>query len=179
MLLFVLGAVGLASGLAQALNLSAVYLTFFMGVTTANTAWHSEEVHKVAAYGEKPLYLTFLVLTGTLLVFDDLRVLALALTLVVLRAAGKLLGNGLWPAVSPEPEIQSPFLGLTLLSQGAFAIVLAVDFFFLLEPDPVHGGWAGMITSAVLVAVLVNEVLSPLFIRRLIPAPDRPREETS
>ncbi|MGB3565261.1 MAG: hypothetical protein WBC09_19580, partial [Thermoanaerobaculia bacterium] len=129
------------------------------------------------AYGEKPLYLTFLVLAGTLLVFDDLRVLALAVALVVLRAAGKLLGNGLWPAVSPEPEIQSPFLGLTLLSQGAFAIVLAVDFFFLLEPDPVHGSWAGMITSAVLVAVLVNEVLSPLFIRRLIPGPDRTREE--
>jgi Kef-type K+ transport system membrane component KefB len=179
LLLFVLGAVGLASGLAQALNLSAVYLTFFMGVTTANTAWHGEEVHKVAAYGEKPLYLTFLVLSGTLLVFDDLRVLALVLTLVVLRAAGKLLGNGLWPAVSPEPEIQSPFLGLTLLSQGAFAIVLAVDFFFLLEPDPKHGVWAGMITSAVLVAVLVNEVLSPLFIRRLVPGPDRTREETS
>jgi Kef-type K+ transport system membrane component KefB len=177
LLLFVLGAVGLASGLAQALNLSAVYLTFFMGVTTANTAWHYEEVHKVAAYGEKPLYLTFLVLAGTLLVFDDLRVLALAATLVALRAAGKLLGNGLWPAISSEPEVESPFLGLTLLSQGAFAIVLAVDFFFLLEPDPVNGGWAPMITSAVLLAVLVNEVLSPLFIRRLIPAPESPREE--
>lgn len=172
LLLFVLGAVGLASGLAQALNLSAVYLTFFMGVTTANTAWHGEEVHKVAAYGEKPLYVTFLVLTGMLLVFDDLRLLALAAVLVVLRAAGKLLGNCYWPVASAEPEINSPFLGLALLSQGAFAIVLAVDFFFLLEPDPIHGVWAGMIITAVLVAVLVNEVLSPLFIRRLIPGPD-------
>jgi Kef-type K+ transport system membrane component KefB len=177
LLLFVLGAVGLASGLAQALNLSAVYLTFFMGVTTANTAWHCEEVHKVAAYGEKPLYVTFLVLTGMLLVFDDLRLLALAVALVVLRAAGKLLGNGLWPLVSSEPEVKSPFLGLALLSQGAFAIVLAVDFFFLLEPDPIHGAWAGMITSAVLVAVLVNEVLSPLLIRRLIPGPDNRKAE--
>ena len=177
LLLFVLGAVGLASGLAQALNLSAVYLTFFMGVTTANTAWHCEEVHKVAAYGEKPLYVTFLVLTGMLLVFDDLRLLVLALALVMLRAAGKLLGNGFWPAVSSEPEIRSPFLGLALLSQGAFAIVLAVDFFFLLEPDPIHGAWAGVITSAVLVAALVNEVLSPLFIRRLIPGPDNPKAE--
>lgn len=179
LLLFVLGAVGLASGLAQALNLSAVYLTFLMGVTTANTAWHCEEVHKVAAYGEKPLYLTFLVLAGTLLVFDDLRVLALVVTLVVLRAAGKFLGNSVWPTVSSEPEVESPFMGLALLSQGAFSIVLAVDFYFLLEPDPDHGVWAGTITTAVLVGVLVNEVLSPLFIRRLIPGPDNAREETS
>jgi Kef-type K+ transport system membrane component KefB len=177
LLLFVMGAVALASGLAQALNLSAIYLTFCMGVTTANTAWHREEVHKVAAYGEKPLYLTFLVLTGTLLVLDDVRVLSLAAALVALRVAGKLMGNGLWPRLESEPAVTNPFLGLALLSQGAFAIVLAVDFLFLLEPDTVHGVWAGMVVSAVLVAVLVNEVLSPLLIRRLIPTAEPSREE--
>ena len=169
LLLFVLGIVALASGLAQYLHLPAVFLSFFAGVTAANTAWHREEIHKLAAHAEKPLYLTFLVLTGTLIVLDDVRVVALAALLVLLRLIGKTLGNVVWRWIPFEPNARSPLLGMALLSQGGMTLVLAVDFFFLYSSDASRVDTTLLVTSAVVVAVLANEILSPLFIRTLFP----------
>lgn len=169
LLLFVLGVVALASGLAQYLHLPAVFLSFFAGITAANTAWHREEIHKLAAHAEKPLYLTFLVLTGTLIVLDDARVVALAAILVTLRLGGKILGNMVWRWIPSEPRARSPWLGLALLSQGGLTLVLAVDSYFLYSSDAVRADTTLLVVSAVMVAVLVNEVFSPLFIRRLFP----------
>ena len=170
LLLFVLGIVALASGLAQYLHLPAVFLSFFAGVTTANTAWHREEIHKLAAHAEKPIYLTFLVLTGTLIVLDDPRVLALALTLISLRLAGKIVGNLPWRWLPFEPRARNPLLGLALLSQGGLTLVLAVDFLYLYSADLDRAETTLIVVSAVVVAVLANEVLSPFFIRGLFPS---------
>ncbi len=172
LLLFVLGMVILAAGVARYLHLPAVYISFVMGVTVANTAWNREEVHKVAAYAEKPLYLTFLVLAGTLMVLDDRRVLLLAGALVVLRLAGKVLGNLPWRWAWFEPRATSPLLGLALLSQGAAAIVLALDFQYVYRGDLARAETLQLAVSAVLAAVLVNEVLSPVFIRAVVPSED-------
>lgn len=179
LLLFVLGIVALASGLAQYLHLPAVFLSFFAGITTANTAWHREEIHKMAAHAEKPLYLTFLVMTGTLIVLDDARVVALATILVILRLGGKLIGNIVWRWIPFEPRARSPLLGLALLSQGGLTLVLAVDFFFLYSTDLERLDTTLLVVSAVVVAVLANEILSPLFIRRLFPKLETAEESGS
>lgn len=179
LLLFVLGIVALASGLAQYLHLPAVFLSFFAGVTTANTAWHREEIHKLAAHAEKPIYLTFLVLTGTLIVLDDIRVPVLAGILVLLRLGGKVVGNLVWRWVPFEPQARSPWLGLALVSQGGLTLVLAVDFYFLYASDLERAGTTLLVVSAVVVAVLANEVLSPLFIRGLFPTIDAAEEQVS
>ncbi len=169
LLLFVLGIVALASGIAQFLHLPAVYLSFIAGLTTANTAWHREEIHKLAVYAEKPIYLTFLVLTGTHLDLGDLRVVSIAGLVVLLRLLGKLVGNSTWRWLSIEPMARSPLLGLALLSQGGLTLVIAMDFFFLYGADPERAGISTLLVSAVVVAVLANEILSPLFIRILFP----------
>lgn len=178
LLLFVLGIVALASGLAQYLHLPAVFLSFFAGLTTANTAWHREEIHKLAAHAEKPFYLTFLVLTGTFIVLDDVRVVLLAAILVTLRLVGKIVGNTVWRWIPFEPSVRSPLLGLALLSQGGLTLVLAVDFHFLYSSDVGHAEATLIVVSAVVVAVLANEVLSPVLIRRLFPALE-PAEEAA
>lgn len=174
LLLFVLGVVVLAGGLARYLHLSAVYVSFVLGVTVANSAWNREEVHKVAAYAEKPIYLSVLVMAGALLVLDDPRVYALALLLVVLRFAGKLVGNLPWRWLPHEPRAQSPLLGLALLSQGGLAVVLAIDFEYLYRAETAWSATAEVIASAVLLAVLVNEIFSPLFLRFLFPRTEMP-----
>lgn len=178
LLLFVLGVVALASGLAQYLHLPAVFLSFFAGITTANTAWHREEIHKLAAHAEKPLYLTFLTLTGTFIVLDDVRVVALAAVFVLIRVAGKLLGNVVWRWIPFEPKARSPLLGLALLSQGGLTLVLAVDFYFLYSSDQHRIDTTLLVVSAVVVAVMANEILSPLFIRRLFPPLETPQESS-
>ena len=178
LLLFVLGLVAMASGLAQFLHLPAVFLSFFAGLTAANVAWHSEEIHKLAAHAEKPIYLTFLVLTGMLIVLDDLRVVMLAVGLVGLRLVGKVLANGVWRWVPFEPNARNPLLGLALVSQGALTLVLAVDFHYLYGPDLARADSTLLVVSAVIVAVLTNELLSPLFLRMLLPR-IQAREEVS
>ncbi|MEJ2084165.1 MAG: cation:proton antiporter [Acidobacteriota bacterium] len=175
--LFVLGVVALASGMAQFLHLPTVFLSFVAGVTAANTAWHREEVHKVTAHAEKPIYLTFLTLTGTHLVLTDSRVLTIAALLLLLRLLGKMLGNTTWRWLSIEPEARSPFLGLALLSQGGMTLVIAMDFFFLYGFDPDRISATSLVVSSVVIAVLANELLSPLFIRGLFSATD-PSEAT-
>lgn len=169
LLLFVLGMVVLAGGAARYLGLSALFVSFVMGVTVANVAWNREEVHKVAAYAEKPIYLTFLVLAGSLMVLDDPRVPLLAAALVGLRFLGKLVGNSAWRWAPGEPLARSPFLGLALLSQGALAIVLAVEFEFLMRAHPGSPAVAPTLVSGVLVAILASEILSPFFIRAVFP----------
>ena len=167
LLLFVIGMVVLSAGIARYLHLPAVYVSFVTGLTVANTAWHKEEVHKVVAYPEKPLYLTLLVLAGTSLSLRDPRIVVLALLVVGLRLAGKTLGNLPWHAARFEPEVRTPWLGLALLSQGAMAIVLTLDFEFLYRADLARAPMNQMVASAVIVAVMINEVLSPLFLRFL------------
>ena len=176
LLLFVLGTVALASGLAQYLHLPAVLLSFFAGVTAANTAWHREEIHKLAAHAEKPLYLTFLFLTGTLIVLDDIRVPVLAGLLVLLRLSGKVFGNVIWRWIPFEPLARSPWLGLALVSQGGLTLVLAIDFYFLYSADLERAGATLLLVSAVVVAVLANEIFSPLFIRGLFPTIQKTEE---
>lgn len=165
--LFVLGIVALASGLAQFLHLPTVFLAFVAGLTAANTAWHREEVHKLTAYAEKPIYLTFLVLAGTHIHLADSRVLSIAAAVVVLRLLGKTVGNSTWRWLSIEPRARDPRLGLALLSQGGLTLVIAMDFLFLYGSDPERLADTTLVVSGVVVAVLVNELLSPLFIRAL------------
>ena len=178
LLLFLLGIVALSSGLAQFLHLPAIFLSFVAGITTANTAWNREEIHKLGAHAEKPIYLTFLVLTGTYLYLGDLRVVSIAALVVVLRLIGKLAGNATWRWLSIEPLAKSPFLGLALLSQGGLTLVLAMDFFFLYGADPGRADISTLLVSAVVAAVLANEILSPLFIRMLFTTIEQPEPVT-
>lgn len=172
--LFVLGIVALASGIAQFLHLPTVFLSFVAGLTAANTAWHSEEVHKLTAHAEKPIYLTFLVLAGTHIDLADPRVLSVAVGVVVLRLLGKTVGNSSWRWLAIEPHARDPRLGLALLSQGGLTLVIAMDFLFLYGSDPERLATTTLVVSAVVVAVLVNELLSPLFIRALFAPADAP-----
>lgn len=174
LLLFVLGMVVVAGGLAYTLQLSAVYVNFVLGLTVARVAWHREEVQRFAGHVEKPIYLTLLFLAGTTLVLDDVRVFVLALALVALRFIAKVVGNLYWPAVVSEPAAQTPLLGVALLSQGGMALVMAVDVLALARETGEGSGLLTILTSGILVALLINELASPIFLRLLF-GPRSPR----
>jgi len=97
-------------------------------------------------------------------------VIALATILVGLRFVGKVVGNLAWRWMPFEPRARNPLLGLALLSQGGLTLVLAMDFHFLYSADLGRTEITLIVISAVVVAVLANELLSPLFIRGLFPS---------
>lgn len=168
LLLFVLGMVVLAGGLAHYLRLSALFVTFVMGVTVANTAWKREEVHKITAHAEQPIYLTLMFLAGTTMTLN-VEVVALGLALVAVRLMAKLIANVPWRFMPFEEEAETPLLGLALLSQGGWAVVLAIDWLYVYRSDTARAEGLGWVASAVLFGVLANELLSPIFIKLLFP----------
>lgn len=163
LLLVVLGMVVLAGGLAYSLELSALYMSFVMGLTVANTGWIHEEIHKVVGYAEHAIYLSLLLLAGAALQLDR-SVAVLSALLVGLRLVAKVFGNLPWRWFK-ERDARVSWLGAGLLSQGGIAMVLAIDFELLYRNDPVGGGLMRTVVSAVLVAVLLNEALSPFGLR--------------
>lgn len=174
LLLFILGLVVFASGAAHLLHLSSVFVCFVAGVTTANLTHQRDEIHKVTSYAEQPIYLTFLILAGAWLVVWSRGAVLFGMAVVGLRLIGKVTGNLPWRATRLEPEARSPWLGLGLLSQGGIAVVLVVDFLMVYRTTmtPI----AADIFSAIVLAVLVDEVLSPLFLRWIVPPPRAARE---
>ena len=177
LLLFIVGMVVFASGAAHFLHLSGVFVCFVAGVTTANLTHQRDEIHKVTSYGEQPIYLTFLILAGAWLVIWSRAALILGAALIVLRLGGKVLGNLPWRWFRLEPDVESPWLGLGLLSQGGIVVVLALDFLMVYKSSvlPLE---AAEIFSAVVFSVLIDEVLSPLFLRWVVPT-EREAKETA
>lgn len=169
LVLVVIGVLALAQGASRLLGVSTVFVGAVVGGLVANLSWNREELHKIAAYAEKPLYLSFLFMAGTLLVLDDLRVLVLAVGVLLLRAAGKVVGNLPWRWSAVEPGVRRPWLGFGLLSQGALTIIIALDIEFLHRGIDPSRGAAAVAVSAVVLAVLLSEVLSPLGIRAVAP----------
>lgn len=175
LLLFILGVVILASGAAHFLHLSGVFVCFVVGVTAANLTQHRDEIHKVTSYAEHPIYLTFLILAGAWLVVWSRAALILGVTVVGLRFFGKAIGNLPWWRSSLEPEVRSPWLGLGLLSQGGISVVLALDLLMVYRTAMVPVEVADVF-SALVLAVLVDEVLSPILLRWVVPSTRLARE---
>lgn len=169
LLVIVLGMLILSSGAARVLEVSTVFVNALAGFVVANAAWNREEVHKVAVYVEKPIYLSFLFLAGTVVVVDDWRVPVLAAALALLRIVGKVVGNMPWRWLASEPEARSLGLGLALASQGPLALVLALDIEYLHRGSPGAGDIVSVVVSAIVVAVLLSELVSPLLIRLVAP----------
>ena len=163
LLLVVLGMVVLTGGLAYSLELSALYVSFVMGLTVANTGWIHEEIHKVVGHAEHAIYLSLLVLAGAALRLDA-AVAMVAVALVGLRVLAKVLGNLHWRWLR-ERDARVSWLGAGLLSQGGIAMVMAIDFELIYRNDPVGADLTRSLLSAVLVAVLLNETLSPFGLR--------------
>jgi hypothetical protein len=98
----------------------------------------------------------------------DSTVVALAAGLVVLRLGGKIVGCvPLW--LVREPGARGALMGAGLLSQGGIAMVIAIDFGLLYRNDLANAMFYQTLVSAVLVAVLLNEALSPIGLRLVLP----------
>jgi hypothetical protein len=179
LLVIVLGMLILGSGAARVLEVSTVFVSALAGFIVANAAWNREEVHKVAVHVEKPIYLSFLFLAGTVVTIDDWRVPAFAGALALLRIAGKVLGNMPWRWVASEPEARSFGLGLALASQGPLTLVLALDIEFLHRGSSTTGDGVSLVISSIVVAVVLSELVSPLLIRLVAPPGELGRRRAS
>ena len=113
---YLLGIVALAGGVAFALHLSALFVSFICGLVVANLTHVGSirgRVMTIMADGDRFLYLLLLVLAGAYWKLPDIRGLCAALAFVGIRMAGKVAGGFLSTRRLARHHTVPPLIGIT------------------------------------------------------------------
>ncbi len=143
--------------LSKWLNLSSLLLCMMIGAIYCNFDIHTEPVMDSYDRWAHPLYVLFFVISGAQL---NVRILlsvgVVGVVYLVSRALGKYSGAALGATLAKsEPNVKK-YLGLTLLPQAGVAIGMAQE---VISDLP---SYASVITTVVLSATLVYELIGPL-----------------
>lgn len=143
--------------LSKLWDLSSLLLCMMIGAIYCNFDSHTEPVMDVYDRWSHPLYVLFFVVSGAQLnVRILLEVGVVGIVYILSRVIGKYSGAALGATLSKSDENVKKYLGLTLFPQAGVAIgmaqVVAADF----------PAYAPIITTVVLSATLVYELIGPL-----------------
>ncbi|MBW1807111.1 MAG: cation:proton antiporter [Deltaproteobacteria bacterium] len=165
LLLFTMGIVVLAAGTAAYLGISPLFVTFISGFVIANLRSQKTRILRVLGSFEKPFYIVILLIGGAMLrpVGNWPVVLGLAAAYIVLRLAGKAAGGFVSSLVLRKPQQLPALVGLALTSQGGMAAAMVVSFHRTFLSD-----FSNSILMLVLVALVVNEIISPFLARFVV-----------
>ncbi|MDT8447628.1 MAG: cation:proton antiporter [bacterium] len=156
------GALFLCAGLAHSLGASPLLANMTLGFVLVNFLQHHQDLFAVVEEIEEPIFGMFFLLAGAHL---DLSVLpqagALAVLILLARFLGKLLGAGLGAKVSGSPPQVVKYLGLGLTPQAGVAVGLVLSAKASLPAGPV----GSLLVNGILATVVLNELISPFFIR--------------
>jgi hypothetical protein len=162
-ILIVIGLVLFGGGMAYLLGISPLLLHLTAGVILANFSLKSEDTFQLLMRVERPLYLVFLMIAGAYLRIGSPLVVLLAVGYALIRAVsqgfagGVFLGRVFRGAEDPRTHV----LGWGLLSQAGLGVALAVHFHIWIA-DPSSLPILNVTFSVLLLAILVNELISPL-----------------
>lgn len=162
MLGVMLGSVFLTAGLAVSLKVSPLLASMTLGFVVINFVDHHESLFSVVETIEEPIFGMFFTLAGAHL---DLGVMQtagwLALLIPAGRFTGKLLGTRLGAQISHAPQTVKKYLGFGLLPKAGVTVGL------VLEAKGIFGSSyiSEIMVNSVLGSVILNELLSPFFVR--------------
>ena len=162
-ILIVIGLVLFGGGMAYLLGISPLLLHLVAGMILANLSLKSEETYRLLMRIERPLYLIFLMIAGAYLHVGSPLVILLAVAYALIRAlshglAGGLLLRRVFPNAETPP---TRTLGWGLLSQAGIGVALAVHFhLWIAQPSSLP--ILNVAFSVLLLAILLNELISPL-----------------
>lgn len=158
-----LGAIAVATGLSNALGLSALLTNIMMGTILVNVMRHSTRVFGSVNDFASPVYILFFTLAGASLNLSILKTVGImGICYIIARAAGKIVGAAVGAKLTSAPETVTKYLGYTLLPQGGISIGLSVLVRQFL-PE-----YAVAITTIIMFSVLVYEVSGPIFAKLAI-----------
>ncbi len=163
-LLITLGVVIFSSGLAGYFHLSPLFITFMTGLFVSNSSPERDHVHKILIKFEKPVYIIFLILAGSMWKAGNNNtyfwIALFSLTYIVLRVLSKYVGNLLAINLTCLPSHYSRSMGLGMISQGGLALVLTVNYHEVYRSDI-----SDIVLAVVVIAVFFNELAGPLAVR--------------
>lgn len=157
-----IGMVLLVVGLSRTWELSPLLASIVLGAVFANLSPRSEAAFDDIDTWSGPLLLLFFFLAGAATDFGLLKThWSIVACYIVLRAVGKVVGSGVGAGIIRSPRAVQNLLGLSMLPQAGLAVghALLVTSLF---PDLQY------ITMTVVVAVLVFDVVGPVFTSRML-----------
>jgi Kef-type K+ transport system membrane component KefB len=156
---YLLGIIALAGGVAFALHLSALFVSFVCGLVVANLTHVGSirgRVMTIVAHGDRFLYLLLLVLAGAYWKLPNIWVVFAALVYVGVRLLGKVTGGYLSTRRLAQHHAVPPLIGLGLVSQGGMGLAIIVELRYVVDQPLVE-----VVTSVAITAIIINELLAP------------------
>jgi len=136
------------------------------GMTLVNTSARSDALFvTVRHHFEEMIFVLFFLISGATM---ELAVLAavwpVALLYVVLRLLGKIAGSRAGARLSGAPESVRRRIGPALMPQAGVALGLALILYHHVE----FGAIGSVVLNTVIAATVVNELVGPLLLRRML-----------
>ena len=173
------GAIFLASGLTISMGLSPLLTTMILGFIIMNFGDRGERENVFHVLGdiEMPIFGIFFALAGAHLQLGAVvNTWWLIVILTLGRFTGKMIGASVGGAVTAAPEAIRRYLGMALLPAAGVTIGLMLEVNGLYSHA--HPRLCETMVSAVVGAVLINELLTPFFVRyALFKAGDAQKEQ--
>ncbi|MCP5050270.1 MAG: hypothetical protein GY940_24095 [bacterium] len=157
---YIIGTVILCGGLAHQIHYSPLISGMICGLVTANFSRHNVRAMHVVLQAEKSLYIMLLLLLGAgwKFYFQFNFVLLITAVYLVMRLLGKVAGAFIGvKTFKPDYDVPSS-VGLGLISDGGLSVAIIINFQLL------YPGIAAPLVTVIIISVLVNELLGPLFI---------------
>lgn len=169
LVLYVLGICALAAGLALQWRLSPLFVSIVMGVMVANWGRDRQRVFALLQRWEKPVYMSFLLLSGALLQAPSWALVALALVYALLRAGAKVAATAALVTAIPFKFDVPHRLGLGLIPQGGISLAMAVSGVLTYSGLQVRGASAeGGLFTLIVVGVMMSELAGPFLTVQLL-----------
>ncbi|MEJ2201934.1 MAG: cation:proton antiporter [Desulfuromonadaceae bacterium] len=157
-----LGGILLAGGLALSLNLPFLLTNMVLGFNVINFVGRHEELFTAVEGIEEPIFGMFFLLAGAHFDFNLMRLAGgLALLITLSRFLGKFLGVWCGARLCAAPAVVGRYLSLGLSPQAGVAVGLVLEAQILLGNTEI----GDIVVSGVLGAVILNELLTPPFVR--------------
>lgn len=160
-MVYLMGMVFFASGGAFYFNLSSLFICMILGITYSNLTRRQEKLYPVLLSTEKPLYIIFLVLIGSLWRIEVSFELALLIIILIgIRILVYTIPLPIFQRILRFPEELRPVFGLCFLSSGGMGIAFAFSLKLIYRLS-----LTDVFLSSALIAILLSELISPLALK--------------
>ena len=165
MLGVIIGGIFLTSGIAEIFKGHAILANMMLGFIVINFVEHHNDIFSVVESVEEPFFGLFFTLAGTHFDFKLIQTAGiLSLVITLSRFAGKIFGSNIGSKISHAPVNVRKYLGLALLPTAGVTVGLVFDAQAYLGET----AFFGIMLSAVLGSVLLNEFMTPFVVKSVL-----------
>ena len=170
---FLIGMVLFAGGLAIKTGNSPLVIGFVCGIVYANFSKHRLRALDTIVHSERSIYIIMLIIIGAGWTLILGNILIITCIYFVVRVIAKVMGT--YAATRAfKPAFDVPVAsGLGLLSEGGFAIAIIINFSLL------YPSLSDYLVTVIIISMFVNEILSPKLILLQFENPEPVKFKTS